>query len=272
MFSRHFRRWLLASIVLSSAAWTGGTAAARPRGAPHVAARPAAPSNGASTNVQGSRHGNFDETRRHRHLVGRGDLVVVPGWYGYGMENPYGFATSPNDDTANATASTSAPMNAYPSPQINFNGNRQAIDSAVSRAQAELYSSPQWASATEELQKATAEMSAATDRANALLDSRPDYLAALQQKQEAQDLAAALHERGAGMNDVLPVAQRDLEASKTLARIRRDVMANDSALLQARLRLQTAVSDGEMLRQRLRAQIVNDPQWQEAKRQLEQSR
>jgi hypothetical protein len=143
------------------------------------------------------------------------------------------------------------------------------MGAVTSRVQAELYASPQWASANAELEKATADLALAKDRIEQALATRPDYQALVEDKKAAEERAAALHERGASIKVVLPVAQRDLEVSTKLTRIRAAALANDPELIQVRDRLQAAVAARETLQRSLRVQIMNDPEWLKARKQLE---
>jgi len=223
-----------------------------------------------STHAAGTSHGNIAHRSHHRFLD-RNGVGVYPWWYGYGLDYPDDVTTYPSDNSPSSSVSN-IPGAASSTSPFDSNAARATMNSIGSRAAAELYSSPQWESATADLKQATAELAAAKDRIAQVLNSRPDYRAALEQKQEAQQLAAALHEQGASLSAVWPVAQRDLEASTTLTRLQREAMAGEPELVHAQDRLQAAVAARRSLQEGLRAQIMNDPQWQQARQELDQTR
>jgi hypothetical protein len=238
------------------------------------AARPVASHSSAMTQAEPMKsHGvrrNFD------HFGGRVNAVAVyPWWYGDALLNSY-YSSNDLSDSDNASAispekrpaATSAPIFEH----FDRNEALATMDLARMRAEAALESSPQWASANADLQNALAELTAARDRIRLALSSRADYQAAIEQKKSAEDLATALHERGATVDQTMPAAQRDLQASQSISRIEREAMANDPQLVEARARLQSAVAARQQLQAGLRDQVINDPKWVAARRMLDELR
>jgi len=103
--------------------------------------------------------------------------------------------------------------------------------------------------ANADLAKAVTDLDAATARVKQALKDRPDYRAALAEKQAADRQALAMR---AGLNDpdnaqgnladVLPVAQRGLDAAAKMRRIEAQALAADPQVAEARARVQALVA------------------------------
>jgi hypothetical protein len=226
------------------------------------------------------RHGSRENERREadralHHLAHErrreyGDTAVVYPWWLYNngdYGNPYydGNYYNNNPPVVNSAPAESAP--AY-TPGPDYNAARSTMAAVQARELAALQASPQWVSATTDLQKAMADVDAATTQLQASLLARPDYRAAVDQKQAAQDRAAALHEQGGASDaDIFAAAEEDLSASTTISHIER-ASANDSTLVEARTRLQAASLARQALYNQLKSRVMSDPQWQAAKQQL----
>jgi len=209
-------------------------------------------------------HNNTIHGRDHR-FFDRNAVLVYPWWYAYG-DNPYDSSTYTSESSTNSTAVDTS--NSPATVPFDPNGVRETMDSIASRAAVELYASALWKQATVELNQAAAGVAAANDRVARSLNSQPQYRAAMAEKQEAEQLAASLHERGASVEEVWPVALHDLQASQTITRIRNEALAGEPDVLEARARLQAAVAARRSLQEGLRTQIMSDPKWRQARVEL----
>jgi hypothetical protein len=225
----------------------------------------------------GHGHGGHDHARPHG---GHGSQTVAEwtddGASSTGWTSSGGDAPAPADAFDNGVPAAAAATNLPPCPDPE--ALRQEMQQVADRTRAELESSPQWARNRADVRIALGDVDVAQAHLNALLAQRPAYQAALADVNDAEAVLAALRARdgaAASPAEVTVLAQARLDAAGRLEQVRRAALATDPQLARladelaaARARLTGAGSAREMLQRRSAADLLNDPQWQAARQQL----
>lgn len=140
----------------------------------------------------------------------------------------------------NTTSTTTG--NTAPAPAADNSGGPVADAPAAPKANATTQPADA-APADPALVQARADLDAAIARMKDSLRKDPDYLAALNDKQASQTQIAALRSKGDDSPEqILPLAQRGLEAGQQIARIERDASAKDPDVVSARANLAAAIT------------------------------
>jgi hypothetical protein len=228
----------------------------------------------------------------HHHPEGNGNepIVVIP-WWAYSGVNPwdvwdddtYGSGNGPFDNfnsgnNNNGNSNPIPPMLPPPPPgptaQDQIQSAQQTMAQVRDLTEKRLEASPEWQRANAAVLVAQAELDAANAKAKETLSNNSDYRTLQDRREKIEAEIARIHRTNPNASPAVltPLAVQDMDAGTALNEMQDTLLAQDPNVAQARRKLAAASAQVEAMKRQVDADVMADPAWQAAQRQLQAAR